>query len=392
MIDQTPRKKKRGFAYAGSGAHVIMRAMKTLNVDLGPRSYPIHIGSGLLARPDLLRPHLHGQRLVVVSNETVSPLHGERLKTLLAGQMPVWIDLPDGERFKTLATVESILTRMLEARLDRGSTLIAFGGGVVGDIAGFAAAIYQRGIDFIQIPTTLLSQVDSSVGGKTGVNHPLGKNMIGAFHQPRAVIIDIDTLRTLPIRELRAGVAEVIKYGLIQDAAFFAWLEDHIEDLLALEPATVVEAIHRSCACKAEVVAADERESGRRALLNLGHTFGHAIETGMGYGQWLHGEAVGTGMAMAARMSETLGWLRPAERQRAETLIARAGLQLHPPAELGAERFRELMAIDKKVLDGRLRLVLLKAIGSAVVTGDFPPEALDATLPARATASEASVD
>lgn len=363
-----------------------MPSMKTLNVELGQRSYPIHIGRGLLGDTTLLAPHLRGQRLVVVSNETVSPLHGDRLRSLLAGHPVTWIDLPDGEQFKTLATVESILTRMLEARLDRGSTLIAFGGGVVGDITGFAAAIYQRGIDFIQVPTTLLSQVDSSVGGKTGVNHPLGKNMIGAFHQPRAVLIDIDTLRTLPVRELRAGVAEVIKYGLIEDAEFFAWLESNIDSILALAPEALIEAIHRSCACKADVVAADERESGRRALLNLGHTFGHAIETGMGYGHWLHGEAVGTGMAMAARMSEAMGWLREDERERAERLIARAGLQLHPPEEIDAARFRELMAIDKKVMDGRLRLVLLKAIGSAVVTSEFPAQALAATLPAVAPA------
>ena len=358
-----------------------MPRMKTLNVELGTRSYPIHIGSGLLDRPELLQPYWHGQRLFVVSNETVAPLHGERLRALLDGQPVTWMNLPDGEQFKTLATVESILTRMLEARLDRGSTLIAFGGGVVGDIAGFAAAIYQRGIDFIQVPTTLLSQVDSSVGGKTGVNHPLGKNMIGAFHQPRAVLIDTDTLRTLPARELRAGAAEIIKYGLIQDAGFFTWLERHIEALLDLQEEILIEAIYRSCACKAEVVAADERESGRRALLNLGHTFGHAIEAGMGYGRWLHGEAVGTGMAMAARMSEHMGWLSGTERERAEALIARAGLQLSPPPEVGAERFRELMAIDKKVMDGRLRLVLLKAIGTAVVTGEFPREALENTLP-----------
>jgi 3-dehydroquinate synthase len=362
----------------------MMWAMKTLNVDLGSRSYPIHIGPGLLERAELLHPLLRGQRLVVVTNETVAPLHGHRLRALLEGHPLTWIELPDGERHKTLATVESILTRMLEARLDRGSTLIAFGGGVVGDIAGFAAAIYQRGIDFVQVPTTLLSQVDSSVGGKTGVNHPLGKNMIGAFHQPRAVIIDTDTLRTLPVRELRAGVAEVIKYGLIQDADFFAWLEEHLEALLALSPDVVSEAIQRSCACKAEVVASDERESGRRAILNLGHTFGHAIEAGMGYGQWLHGEAVGTGMAMAARMSEHMGWLSRSNRERAERLLARAGLELRPPAELTAERFRELMAIDKKVMDGRLRLVLLRGIGSAVVTGDFPDAALNATLPAPA--------
>ena len=375
------QRKTRSVFYACQGGHVIMPGMKTLNLELGTRSYPIHIGSGLLQRPELLHPHLHGQRLFVVSNETVAPLHGEALRALLAGHPVTWMDLPDGEQFKTLATVESILTRMLEARLDRGSTLIAFGGGVVGDIAGFAAAIYQRGIDFIQVPTTLLSQVDSSVGGKTGVNHPLGKNMIGAFHQPRAVIIDTDTLRTLPRRELRAGAAEIIKYGLIQDAGLFAWLERHIEELLDLQPEILIEAIYRSCACKAEVVAADERESGQRALLNLGHTFGHAIEAGMGYGHWLHGEAVGTGMAMAARMSEQMGWLSRTERERAEALIARAGLQLSPPPEVGAERFQELMAIDKKVMDGRLRLVLLKAIGTAVVTAEFPPEALANTLP-----------
>ncbi len=359
----------------------MMHTMKTLNVELGTRSYPIHIGSGLLAHSELLQPYLRGQRLIVVSNETVSPLHGDRLRALLDGHPVTWIDLPDGEQFKTLATVETVLTRMLEARLDRGSTLIAFGGGVVGDIAGFAAAIYQRGIDFIQVPTTLLSQVDSSVGGKTGVNHPLGKNMIGAFHQPRAVIIDTDTLGTLPVRELRAGAAEVIKYGLIQDAEFFAWLEREIENLLSLQPEVVIEAIYRSCACKAEVVAADERESGRRALLNLGHTFGHAIEAGMGYGQWLHGEAVGTGMAMAARMSEAMGWLDPRERERAEALIARAGLRLTPPPEISARRFQELMAIDKKVMDGQLRLILLKAIGTAVVTGEFSADALKMTLP-----------
>jgi len=357
-----------------------MVTMETLTLDLGNRSYPIHIGDGLLNRPELLAPYLQGRRLFVVSNVTVAPLHGARLRQLLQGHDYSWFDLPDGEAYKTLETIESILTRMLELRLDRSSLAIAFGGGVVGDIVGFAAAIYQRGIEFIQIPTTLLAQVDSSVGGKTGVNHPLGKNMIGAFHQPRAVLIDIDTLNTLPIRELRAGVAEVIKYGLIHDADFFGWLEQHIEKLLSLDPVITIAAIQRSCACKASVVAADELESGQRALLNLGHTFGHAIETGMGYGTWLHGEAVGTGMAMAARMSERLGWLDPSARERTEALIARAGLALYPPPELTPERFRELMAIDKKVLAGRLRLVLLQAIGNAVVTGQFAPEALSATL------------
>lgn len=354
--------------------------METLHLDLGPRSYPIHIGSGVLRQPQWLAPYLRGQRLVVVSNTTVAPLYGDQLREQLSGQAVTWIELPDGEVYKTLATVESILTQMLEARLDRGSLLLALGGGVVGDIAGFAAALFQRGIGFVQIPTTLLSQVDSSVGGKTGVNHPLGKNMIGAFHQPQAVLIDTDTLATLPMRELRAGVAEIIKYGLIRDAAFFAWLEEHIEDLLALEPAVTREAILRSCACKAEIVAADERESGQRALLNLGHTFGHAIEAGMGYGQWLHGEAVGTGMAMAARLSERLGWLAPEARARIESLLSRAGLALYPPATLSAQDFRHWMAIDKKVQDGQLRLVLLQGIGQGVVTGAFAADALEAIL------------
>ncbi|WP_018863070.1 3-dehydroquinate synthase [Thioalkalivibrio sp. ARh3] len=357
---------------------------QNLNVELGERSYPIRIGPGQLAAADTLRPALEGRRVAVVTNTTVGPLYGESLRETLgqcgiAGE-PLWIELPDGEAHKTLATVESIITRLLEARLDRGSRIVALGGGVVGDIAGFAAAIYQRGIDFVQVPTTLLAQVDSSVGGKTGVNHPLGKNMIGAFHQPRAVLIDTDTLKTLPERELQAGLAEVIKYGLIRDAEFFAWLEAHIDDLRALEPEALARAIHRSCACKAEIVAADEREGGIRALLNLGHTFGHAIEAGMGYGEWLHGEAVGTGMAMAARMSERMGWLSPAERERAEALIQRAGLALDPPDHMTAERFRELMAIDKKVASGRLRLVLLRGIGQAELTDQFDVSALDATL------------
>ncbi|WP_018860824.1 MULTISPECIES: 3-dehydroquinate synthase [unclassified Thioalkalivibrio] len=358
--------------------------MQNLNVELGERSYPIRIGPGQLAAADTLRPALEGRRVAVVTNTTVGPLYGEALRETLdhceiAGE-PLWIELPDGEAHKTLATVESIITRLLEARFDRGSRIVALGGGVVGDIAGFAAAIYQRGIDFVQVPTTLLAQVDSSVGGKTGVNHPLGKNMIGAFHQPRAVLVDTDTLKTLPERELQAGLAEVIKYGLIRDAEFFAWLEAHIDELRALEPEALARAIHRSCACKAEIVAADEREGGIRALLNLGHTFGHAIEAGMGYGEWLHGEAVGTGMAMAARMSERMGWLSPAERERAEALIQRAGLALDPPDRMTADRFRELMAIDKKVASGRLRLVLLRGIGEAEITDQFDVSALDATL------------
>ncbi|WP_038053138.1 3-dehydroquinate synthase [Thioalkalivibrio sp. ALJ1] len=362
----------------------MMARMENLNVELGARSYPIHIGPGQLNEPQRLRPAVEGRRVAVVTNTTVAPLHGDTLRRSLAdcgiSGEPLWIELPDGEQYKTMATVETILTRLLEARLDRGSRIVALGGGVVGDIAGFAAAIYQRGIDFVQVPTTLLAQVDSSVGGKTGVNHPLGKNMIGAFHQPRAVIIDTDTLKTLPERELRAGLAEVIKYGLIRDAEFFTWLEEHIDRLRTLDPEALAFAIRRSCACKAEVVAADEREGGIRALLNLGHTFGHAIEAGMGYGEWLHGEAVGTGMAMAARMSERMGWLDRVSRERAEALIQRAGLALEPPAAVTPDRFRELMAIDKKVASGRLRLVLLRGIGEAVLTDEFDQTALDHTL------------
>lgn len=356
--------------------------MKTLHVDLGIRSYPIFIGSAILQDHPWLQGSVASNQIVVITNDRVGPLHGDKIRQALKDRINLWIELPDGEIHKTLHSVENICTRMLEARIDRGAHIIALGGGVVGDIAGFVAAIYQRGISFIQVPTTLLSQVDSSVGGKTGVNHPLGKNMIGAFHQPQAVLIDIDTLQTLPLRELRAGIAEIIKYGLIQDAAFFTWLEEHMTSLLALEPGIITEAILRSCTCKAEIVSADEKESGQRALLNLGHTFGHAIETGMGYGSWLHGEAVGTGMAMAARMSETLGWLETPERLRAESLISRAGLELYPPTELTPLRFQELMAVDKKVRGGQLHLVLLQAIGSAIITTDYSDADLQATLSA----------
>lgn len=360
----------------------------TLEVALGDRSYPIHIGADLLRAPPPevvahWRSALADRRLAVVTNTTVAALYRERTLDFLSrlGQRDVHVvTLDDGEHTKSLATVEYVVGELLTARLDRGSLLIALGGGVVGDITGFAAAVYQRGIDFLQIPTTLLAQVDSSVGGKTGVNHPAGKNMIGAFHQPRAVLIDTDTLRTLPAREIRAGVAEIIKYGLVFDAAFFAWLEVHLDALLALEPDVVREAILRACAAKAAVVAADERESGQRALLNLGHTFGHAIEAHMGYGTWLHGEAVGTGMAMAARLSRRLGWLDARACERAERLIERAGLALAPPATMRPEDFRRHMAIDKKVAQGRLRLVLLKGLGHGVVTGDFDPAALDAEL------------
>jgi 3-dehydroquinate synthase len=354
--------------------------MQTLNLDLGDRSYPIYIGRGLLAQGELLTRHVTGGRVAVISNDTVAPLYLKTVLPALAGHRPVEIILPDGEEFKTLEVLNRIYTALLEARCDRQTTVLALGGGVIGDMAGFAAATYQRGVPFIQIPTTLLSQVDSSVGGKTGVNHPLGKNMIGAFYQPRAVIIDTDTLNTLPDRELSAGLAEVIKYGLIRDVAFLAWLEENLDRLLARDPEALAHAIRVSCQCKAGVVSADEREGGVRAILNLGHTFGHAIETGMGYGQWLHGEAVAAGMVMAADLSRRLGWLSAADMERVRRLIARARLPVAPPPELSADRFLELMSVDKKVLAGKLRLVLLKRLGEAVVSGDVPPPALRATL------------
>ncbi len=354
--------------------------MKTLTVDLGARSYPIHIGQNLLDDPALLAPHIHGRQVLVVSNETVAPLYLDRLLALLADFDVATVILPDGEQFKNLDTLNIIYTALLEHRLNRGCTLVALGGGVVGDITGFAAASYQRGVAFLQVPTTLLAQVDSSVGGKTGVNHALGKNMIGAFHQPGCVLIDTDTLDTLDDRQLAAGLAEVIKYGLIHDAGFFDWLEQNMAALKSRDKQTLAYAIERSCAIKAEIVAADERESGKRALLNLGHTFGHAIETGTGYGNWLHGEAVAAGMVMAADLSARHGWLAQADVERAANLISRAGLPTTPPAEMNTQQFLDLMAVDKKALDSGLRLVLLKSIGSAVVTADYQTDLLAATL------------
>ncbi len=352
----------------------------TLNVSLGARSYPIFIGTDLLADPVCYRPYIPGRQVMIVTNETVAPLYLAALQAALAGLRVETVVLPDGEIYKTQAVLERIYDALLGARFGRDCTLVALGGGVVGDMAGFAAACYQRGVAFIQVPTTLLAQVDSSVGGKTGINHPLGKNMIGAFHQPRAVIADTATLNTLPDRELCAGLAEVIKYGLIRDGAYFDWLESKLPALRARDPAALAEAIRRSCENKAQVVAADELETGERALLNLGHTFGHAIETGAGYGNWLHGEAVGVGMCMAADLSARLSWLRPADLQRTRDLIERANLPTVPPPELSAERLLDLMAVDKKVLDGRLRLVLLRGIGEAVVTDQFDPALLRATL------------
>lgn len=364
--------------------------MRTLQVDLGERSYPIHIGTDLLSKAELFAPHIAGKQVAIVTNETVAPLYLERLTQTLAGYKVQSIVLPDGESFKNWETLQLIFDGLLTARHDRRTTIIALGGGVIGDMAGFAAACYQRGVDFIQVPTTLLSQVDSSVGGKTGINHPLGKNMVGAFYQPKAVLIDTATLRTLPPRELSAGLAEVIKYGLICDAPFLDWLETHMEALLALEPTALTEAIERSCSAKARVVGADERESGIRATLNLGHTFGHAIETRMGYGVWLHGEAVAAGTVMALEMSRRLGWIDAAERDRSMRLLRAAGLPIVPPQEMTPAHFLEHMAVDKKVIDGQLRLVLLSRLGEAVVTADYPGNILDETLSAdyRALAEE----
>jgi 3-dehydroquinate synthase len=348
--------------------------MKTLTVDLGPRSYPIHIGEGLLRMPQLVREHIRGRQVMVVTNETVAPLYLGDIKEMLNGFELASVILPDGEQYKTLETLNSVFTALLEGRFNRGCTLVALGGGVVGDITGFAAACYQRGVAFAQIPTTLLAQVDSSVGGKTGVNHALGKNMIGAFHQPGCVVIDTDTLDTLDQRQLAAGMAEVIKYGLIHDAVFFSWLERHIEQLMARDKSALAYAIERSCAIKAAIVAADERENGQRALLNLGHTFGHAIETGAGYGNWLHGEAV------AAGLSARHHWMPGSDVLRIERLLRSAGLPTSPPQRMDETQFMKHMAIDKKVLDGGMRLILLKAIGTAVVSGDFSTALLSQTL------------
>lgn len=353
--------------------------MQTLNVSLAERSYPIYIGAGLLSS-DLMRRHVRASQVMVVTNETVAPLYLDKMLASLEGLKVDTLVLPDGERFKTLATLETVFDALLEKRHSRTTTLIALGGGVIGDMTGFAAACYQRGVDFIQVPTTLLAQVDSSVGGKTAVNHPRGKNMIGAFYQPKAVLIDTDVLKTLPPRELGAGLAEVIKYGLIRDADFLQWLEDNMALLRAGDTSALVTAIERSCRNKAEVVAADETEQGERALLNLGHTFGHAIETATGYSEWLHGEAVATGMLLAAQLSADLGWLTPVQVEQVAALLEKAELPLAPPAGMTPAQFRELMAHDKKVLDGQLRLVLLKDLGKAVVTADYDAACLDALL------------
>lgn len=358
--------------------------MRTLNVALGDRAYPIHIGRGLLDRADLILPHLRTRRVAVVTNDVVGPLYLDRLRAALeaAGVQVSAVSLPDGEVHKDWPTLNRIFDMLLAERCERSTTLIALGGGVVGDMGGFAASCYQRGMPFIQIPTTLLAQVDSSVGGKTAINHPLGKNMIGAFYQPRLVLADIDTLKTLPARELSAGLAEVIKYGLIRDAEFLGWLERNLERLVACEPDTLAYAIERSCRNKAEVVAVDETEQGERALLNLGHTFGHAIETGLGYGEWLHGEAVAAGTMMAVELSRHLGWLTEADVARVAALFERAGLPVYGP-RLGVERYLDLMAHDKKVEAGRLRLILLRSLGQGVIHGDAVPAEIGRAIEVR---------
>jgi len=355
--------------------------MHTLHVELGERSYPIYIGRDLLSDADLLSRHVGGGQVVVVSNDTVAPLYMERVRAALGErQLVTEVILPDGEEHKSLDTLSGIFDRVMADGHNRTTTFIALGGGVVGDVTGFAAASYQRGVNFIQVPTTLLAQVDSSVGGKTAVNHPLGKNMIGAFYQPQAVLIDLNTLHTLPPRQFAAGLAEVIKYGLIRDSAFYEWLEEQLPRLIGREEAPLAEAIERSCAIKAEVVAADEREGGLRAILNLGHTFGHAIETGQGYGKWLHGEAVAAGMLLALALSAQRGAIDPAEVGRLRKLLLSAGLPVDPPGDMSPADFLALMMRDKKVVDGRLRLVLLDAIGTASIVDDASEREVTALL------------
>ena len=348
--------------------------MERITVTLGERSYPITIAAGLFNSPASFLPLKSGDQVMLVTNETLAPLYLDKIRHVLeqAGVNVDSVVLPDGEQFKSLTVLDTVFTALLQKPHGRDTTLVALGGGVVGDLTGFAAASYQRGVRFIQVPTTLLSQVDSSVGGKTAVNHPLGKNMIGAFYQPASVVVDLDCLSTLPARELSSGLAEVIKYGIILDGEFFCWLEENLDALLRLDGKAMAWCIRRCCELKAEVVAADERETGLRALLNLGHTFGHAIEAEMGYGNWLHGEAVAAGMVMAARVSERLGQFDKADTQRIITLLERAGLPVNGPQEMSREAYLPHMLRDKKVLAGEMRLVLPLAIGKSEVRGGVP--------------------
>jgi len=354
--------------------------MKTVNVNLGNRGYPIFIGQCLLGEKTYLAPYIKSQQVMVVTNETVAPLYLEQTLAALHDFKTSSVILPDGEHYKTLEVLNKIFDQLLEKRFDRQCTLIALGGGVIGDMTGFAAACYQRGVEFIQIPTTLLAQVDSSVGGKTGVNHRLGKNMIGAFHQPQVVLCDTNTLNTLANRELSAGLAEIIKYGLIRDVNFFEWLEQNMSKLLNRDPEALAFAIERSCQNKAEVVAEDEHEGGVRALLNLGHTFGHAIETGGGYGTWLHGEAVSIGTILAANLSQKMGWISQETVQRIKAIFISAQLPIDIPKDISTETLLNLMKVDKKVRDGQVRLVLLKSIGEAILTADYSSDLLVQTL------------
>jgi 3-dehydroquinate synthase len=354
--------------------------VETIVVALGSRSYPIHIGQDLLDKPELYG--LTAKQVLVVTNDVVAPLYLERVQSALRGRELESVIVPDGERYKTLATFTTVIDRLVDARFHRDSSLVALGGGVIGDLAGYAAACYQRGIAFVQVPTTLLAQVDSSVGGKTAVNHPRAKNMIGAFHQPSAVLADLGTLRTLPLRELAAGLAEIVKYGIMVDADFFAWLETHVEEIKRLDVGALTHAIRRSCEIKAAIVAEDEREQGRRALLNLGHTFGHALEALGGYERWLHGEAVAVGMALAARTSAALGWLAPKQCERIERLLERAGLPTKAPGVDAAELL-DAMRGDKKADRAGLKLVLIRAIGEAVVARAPEEKTLRAVLAER---------
>ncbi len=354
--------------------------MTTLNLDLGKRSYPIYINSGLLEQSDLLASHIKGQRVCVVTNDVVAPLYLEKLKSSLSKYSVDEIVLPDGEAEKSLANFERIMSHLLKNEHGRDSTLIALGGGVIGDITGFAAACYQRGVNFIQIPTTVLSQVDSSVGGKTAVNHPLGKNMIGAFYQPQAVVIDIDTIDTLPAKEFSAGMSEVVKYGILGDQEFFEWLEQHIEQINAGDKAILAKMIERCCQCKADIVASDETEAGVRALLNLGHTFGHAIEAEQGYGNWLHGEAVSAGMVLAAKLAVTMNLLEVSEVRRIEALLSAFNLPINPPEDMAFDDFMKHMRRDKKNIAGKLRFIIPTAIGKSEIRDDVTPEMLQQIL------------
>lgn len=352
---------------------------QTVNIDFGPRSYPIKIGENLLSEPGLLNQYVQGKAMVV-TNETIAPLYLQQVLDALGNTPKQSVVLPDGEEYKNVDTLNLVYDALLENSFDRGCTVIALGGGVIGDMAGFSAASYQRGVNLIQIPTTLLSQVDSSVGGKTAVNHRLGKNMIGAFHQPVAVVADMSVLSTLPDREFKAGLAEVIKYGFIIDAEFFAWLETNANALLARDNAAIAYAVKRSCEIKADVVAADEFERGQRAWLNFGHTFGHAIEAGMGYGKWLHGEAISAGMVMALDMSVRCGMIDTSTSERGCSLLSAVGLPVTPPPQVDKQTFERYMLRDKKVVDGQIRLILLESIGKAVVSANFDTEKLHETL------------